>query len=105
MAQIADAVLYIHSLKNAENTGGGLHGDLKAANVLVDKDGSIKLIDFGLSKLQASMPTEQEIAGRTSYQWRAPELWTEDTHKSKMSDIFAFGMTIAEVSGLSCLVL
>ena len=43
--QLVEAVSFIQSK-------GILHLDLKPSNVLVDEDGKLKLLDFGLSKLQ-----------------------------------------------------
>lgn len=43
IAQIIQAVGYLHSK-------GYAHRDLKLENILVDRDGYLKVIDFGLAK-------------------------------------------------------
>lgn len=42
--QILEGVNYLHN-------EGVIHRDIKAANILVDHDGTIKLTDFGTSKV------------------------------------------------------
>ena len=44
MKQVCEAVNEIHSLKI-------IHRDIKPENILLDKDGHIKITDFGLSKV------------------------------------------------------
>src|SRR5512135_3403355 len=90
--QIADALGHAH-----EN--GVIHRDLKSANVMVTRDGRIKILDFGLAthgeadlsdvtRSQASLATAGEIAGTLPYM--APEVLRGERGDSR-SDIWALG--------------
>lgn len=46
IGQIMDAITYMHGQ-------GIIYGDLKTANVILQDDGHIKLIDFGLARLES----------------------------------------------------
>lgn len=48
IGQLAKAVLHAHEL-------GIIHRDLKPANIIIQKDGTVKLTDFGLAKTELSM--------------------------------------------------
>ncbi|KAG9041543.1 hypothetical protein FS837_012098 [Tulasnella sp. UAMH 9824] len=89
LCETADAVRYLHE-KDV------VHGDLKASNILIDGDGLSRLCDFGLSKL-ASSRTSTAMRGAGTFRWQSPELWN-NVSKSFESDVYAFGMTITEVS-------
>ncbi|KDN51718.1 hypothetical protein RSAG8_00266, partial [Rhizoctonia solani AG-8 WAC10335] len=83
-----------------------VHGDLRAANVVVSASEEALLTDFGLSKIVAEeegmdvASTSLENAG--SSRWMAPELFQVDTSTyssgvTSASDMWSFGMLCLEV--------
>ncbi|KAK1218746.1 MAP kinase kinase kinase activity protein [Marasmius sp. AFHP31] len=89
-----------------------VHGDIKGANVLVNKEGRSLLADFGLAITVAESttrvnPSTSEMKG--SIRWMAPELFrfgnaihaTTEGSKERVNrfgqDIYAFACTVLEV--------
>jgi serine/threonine protein kinase len=72
-------------------------------NVLIDDAGKAVLCDFGLSRIKADTtsrtaihtPSESTVVG--SRNWMSPERLTGGLPR-KPADIYAFGMTLYEVS-------
>ncbi|KAG6919867.1 hypothetical protein DXG01_015575 [Tephrocybe rancida] len=100
-ADTAAGVVYLH-------TKGMVHGDIKAANVLVDRSGRAYLADFGLSNVDdsrilrwASQSSAASKGGTVRHQ--APELHPADdsgpitVHNTKKTDVFAWGCFAYEV--------
>lgn len=101
--QIADALAAAHR-------AGLMHRDLKPGNVMVDDEGRVKVLDFGLAKrvevdkpLLAADPSvitmKGTILGTAAYM--SPEQ-AEGRAVDTLSDIFSFGVVLYEMlSGLS----
>lgn len=68
---------------------GLVHGDLSPANILIDKLGRVRLIDFGGLSEGA-----RELLGTPAYM--APEIWRGDSPSFK-SDLFALGLIEADL--------
>ncbi|QRV90237.1 hypothetical protein RhiJN_18255 [Ceratobasidium sp. AG-Ba] len=89
--QVCEGLFYLHESRV-------VHGDLKAANILVSEHGVPQLADFGNATLQEC--TLQFSTSSTnaivSTRWAAPELF-QGTTCSIPADIYALGMTILEI--------
>ncbi|KAL8579164.1 hypothetical protein ACOMHN_010748 [Nucella lapillus] len=89
--QILMAVQYIHSKKV-------LHRDLKTENIFLTKNNTVKIGDFGISKiLDNTIDVAKTVVGTPSY--LSPELCEDIPYNSK-SDIWALGCLLYEMCAL-----
>jgi len=75
-----------------------LHRDLKSANILLTKDGHVKLADFGVGRI---LKNEGELARTrigTPY-YLSPEVWQSHEYDSK-SDVWSLGVLFFELIAL-----
>ncbi|KAL6126928.1 hypothetical protein ACLB2K_074973 [Fragaria x ananassa] len=85
---LAKGLSYLHS-KNI------VHRDLKSENLLLDKNGRVKIADFGLSRLEASILSE--MTGKTgTAAYMAPEV-LESKPYNKKCDVYSFGICLWEI--------
>jgi len=88
ICQLCDALEYLHGKKY-------LHRDLCPRNVMVDKEGTVKLIDFGLTVPYT--PEFCQPGNRTgTVDYLAPEIIKRSTTDHRV-DIFALGVTAFEI--------
>ncbi|XP_073122638.1 uncharacterized protein [Henckelia pumila] len=72
-----------------------VHRDLKSSNLLVDKSWTVKVGDFGLSKLKNTTFLTAK-SGRGTPQWMAPEVLRNEPSTEK-SDVYSFGVILWEL--------
>ena len=94
MLQVCDAVQYAHAALV-------LHRDLKPANILVDAQGQVKLLDFGIAKLIASEGDTERDATAAEQRLFTPDYAApEQLHGQAVgtaTDIYALGVVLYEL--------
>jgi serine/threonine protein kinase len=96
--QIADAVAHAHH-------HGITHGDLKTSNVIVARDGTVKILDFGLAIQRRPVPGTDDFdttrrvesgSGAGTVPYMAPELLRGGRADAR-SDVWALGVVFFEL--------
>ncbi|AES91061.1 putative protein-serine/threonine kinase CMGC-CDK-PITSLRE family [Medicago truncatula] len=89
MKQLLEGVKYLHD-------NWILHRDLKTSNILLNKDGKLKICDFGMSR-QYGSPLKQYTSLVVTLWYRAPELLLGAKKYSKAIDMWSLGCIMAEL--------
>lgn len=85
--QVCDALDFAHRNHT-------IHRDIKPANILINKEGDVKIVDFGLAEILGS---GSYAGGAGTYAYMAPEDFEEEEKSDHRSDIWAVGVTLYEM--------
>jgi serine/threonine-protein kinase len=90
---VCEAVRYAHSQEI-------IHRDLKPSNILVEADGTPKLLDFGIARELQQREGQSGLTARgprfMSPDYSAPE-WTRDATVGFTTDVFSLGVILYEL--------
>jgi len=90
--EVLEALTYLHS-----QLPPIIHRDLKPSNIMLAKDGTIKLIDFGISKQLGAASEHTALFGTRGYS--SPEQLSGKLTDER-TDIYSFGALLLRMLGL-----
>ena len=91
--QTADALNYTHAM-------GIVHRDIKPSNLFLDKNGNIKLLDFGIAKVKESISMTRTGAMMGTLMYMSPEQVRDTKNIDYRTDVYSLAVSFAQlVSG------
>lgn len=94
-AEVASALHYAHTYVSGD-VCGVLHRDVSPANILVSRQGDVKLADFGMAKVQTgmSLTVSRQVSG--TFPYLPPEVFDQRGVDARC-DLYSLGVVLYEL--------
>jgi serine/threonine-protein kinase len=98
ITKVLDALEYAHTLRLPDGTPIDIvHSDVSPSNILVDTDGQVKLLDFGIARMRGETTKSHDTAsirGKLAY---LPIEALDGSPPTVATDVYACGVTLYEL--------
>lgn len=89
--ELCDVLLYLHGQNPPV-----IYRDMKPANIIIDLNGKVKLIDFGIAR-EYRKDEEDETVNLGTRGYAAPEQFKEGCREDERTDIYSLGVTMHQL--------
>ena len=94
---VADALAYLRTLRDDDGRPLGLvHRDVSPSNVMICRDGAMKLLDFGVAAALGTRPYDLTGFVKGKWGYMAPEMVNDGRYDHRI-DVFGLGVMLYEL--------
>ncbi|MGQ9730757.1 MAG: outer membrane protein assembly factor BamB family protein, partial [Candidatus Zipacnadales bacterium] len=93
--QFCRGMAHVHNSAPPGSSTGIVHRDIKPGNLMITRQGQVKITDFGLAKAYGT-PTKltPSATGMGTYTYMPPEQFVDAGSADRTSDIYSFGVVL-----------